>query len=291
MNKQLKRNLLKDNHPILCEVLHTCWIMNEPVFRNRFMIYRHSNIEHDYYNALASAEKDLFKKTFLRLEALRLKRFERTIGKASLILAVNEKDTAYFQKKYPGVNTHYLPSFHANAGTSIKPGTSKFALFHGNLSVAENADAAKWLIKNVFSAISQKVIIAGLRPKQKLRDLIDKYEHIELIPDPTDNKMNELIETAQQHVLYTKQATGLKLKLLNVLFKGRHIICNSLMLEGSGVSPNSSILVKDTAKEMIEALQDTLEKELTETQLQDRIKTCQHFSNQENAKITVAFLP
>ncbi len=36
-----------------------------------------------------------------------------------------------------------------------KPGKGNYILYHGNLSVSENYNAALWLIENVFSKITQ----------------------------------------------------------------------------------------------------------------------------------------
>ncbi len=290
VSKDLKKNLLKDSYPILCEVLHTCWIMNEPEFKTRFKIYRHSNIEHEYYEGLAKAEKSTLKKLFLLTEARKLKRFEKTIAKANLILAVNEHDTAYFKTNYQSVRTEYLPSFHSNVAITCKEGVGNYILFHGNLSVAENKEAAEWLVHNVFSKIQQQFIIAGLNPDERLNNLVEKFEHIDLITNPTEAKMAELVLNAHQHVLYTKQATGLKLKLLNVLFQGRHVICNSHMIKGSGVLVNESISVCDTASEMIAMINEKATVSFDNALLKKRLSICQPFNNQVNAEKLRSFL-
>lgn len=290
VSNELKTNLLKDDHPILCEVLHTCWLMNEPELKKRFKIYRHSNIEHEYYQGLAKAEKNTLKKLFLLTEARKLKRFEKTISQANLILAVNEHDTAYFKATYPSVKTEYLPSFHSNAAITSKEGMGNYILFHGNLSVAENKEAVEWLINNVFCNIKQQVIIAGLNPDDQLKALIEKHEHIDLIPNPTEAKMSELVLNAHQHVLYTKQATGLKLKLLNVLFQGRHVICNSNMVKGSGVVINESVCICDTASEMILKIEQNASISFDKHLIQHRYSICQPFNNQANAEKLRSFL-
>jgi glycosyltransferase involved in cell wall biosynthesis len=281
---QLMKNLKKDNHPILCEVLHTCGILNMADFKSRFKIYRHSNIEHEYYTALARAEKKFFKKIFLFSEAWKLKRFEKTITHANLILAVNQNDAEYFKQHYPDVETHYLPSFHESEKVDIENGSGKFILFHGNLSVAENHRAAMWLIKHVFSKINLPVIIAGLKPSPKLRLRADKYDHIDLIPNPTHDKMAELVKKAHQHVLFTHQATGLKLKLLNVLFGGRFIVCNTDMLKGSGLTKTDGINVCSNAQEMIDAILKNNDRNFDENLANERREICQTFSNQLNTK-------
>ena len=57
-------------------------------------------------------------------------------------------------------------------------------------------------------------------------------------------KMNQLIQDAHLHCLYSEQATGLKLKLLNVLFRGRFILLNNKMIAGSSIDA-ASVITED----------------------------------------------
>ncbi|MCC6373019.1 MAG: glycosyltransferase [Bacteroidia bacterium] len=282
-SKQLEENLLSNDFPILFEVLHTCYLLNDERFAHRKKIYRHSNIEHNYYNELAKTERGFIKRNFLKLEALRLKRFERILHKANLILTVNEKDTTYFRENYPEVPSEYLPSFHVHETVSAMPGRSNYLLFHGNLSISENYEAAEWLVKNVFSKLETKVLIAGLNPPAFLKDLCEKHGNIELIANPPSSEMTELIANAQAHILYTAQATGLKLKLLNVLFSGRFVICNAHMLSGTGLMANSSLLVAENANDFIVHIEKVLNLEYTPTYINERTEQVKRFDNVQNA--------
>jgi hypothetical protein len=277
---EMEANLLTNDFPVLFEVLHTCYLLNDARFKNRIKIYRHSNIEHEYYLHLAEAEKNPIKKIYLRIEARKLKQFEAIIAKADCILAVNENDASYFRKKYPAAKTTYLPSFHQNNEVNIKPGKGNFILYHGNLSVSENYEAAEWLLKNVFSRVKFKVIIAGLNPPAFLKDSVSKYAHVQLIANPDEKQMNDLIGSAQVHCLHTAQPTGLKLKLLNVLFSGRFVVCNAHMLSGTGLAQNEGMQVTE---DFVNEIDSCFEKEFDQTQLEERKKMLERFSNQLNA--------
>ncbi len=280
-SKQLEENLLANDSPILFEVLHTCYLLNDKRFANRKKIYRHSNIEHDYYNELAKAEKSLIKKIFLKIEAQKLKRFEPIIQHANLILAVNQKDTNYFKEKYPSVETQYLPSFHANAKIEIQAGQNDFILFHGNLSISENYEAADWLIDNVFSKLKQKTIIAGLNPPDFLADKIINFNNIQLIKNPSETEMGDLVQNAHVNCLYTKQTTGLKLKLLNVLFTGRFVVCNKNMIAGTNFTANWGMMLSDT---FIKEIDDCFEMEFTHILIGERTEMLEAYSNDTNAE-------
>ena len=233
INNELKQHLLKDNFPIIFEVLHTCYLLNDVDLKHRIKLYRHSNIEHVYFNALAKTEKSILKKIYLYIEAFKLKQFERQITNASVILSVSKTDLEYFKTNYPSVPSYYLPSFHGFDEISITERLGKYILYHGNLSISENYQAAHWLIEHVFSKITFPVIIAGLNPPKHLIEVIKKYTHIKLIANCSSSEMEQLIKDAQIHCLYTEQATGLKLKLLHVAFSGKHILCNDKMVVGT----------------------------------------------------------
>jgi len=281
-SKELETNLLSNDFPILFEVLHTCYLMDDVRFKNRVKIYRHSNIEHDYYRHLAEAEKNSLKKMYLRTEASKLEKFEQIISHANYILAVNEIDAGYFKQKYAGPKTVYLPSFHANNEVRIKTGKGEFVLYHGNLSVSENYEAAQWFLENVFSKIKHQVIIAGLNPPLFLKYNISKHPNVKLIENPSDNKMNELIENAQVHCLYTAQSTGLKLKLLNVLFRGRFAICNNNMLSGTGFNANGGMMISDKFEKEIN---DCFDIEFSDPLIEERKLMLEKFSNEKNITI------
>jgi hypothetical protein len=275
----LEQNLLKDDHPILFEVLHTCGLMDDERFSKRKKIYRHSNIEHDYYRHLAEAEKNPLKKIYLKTEASKLEKFEGILNHADVILAVNELDALYFKKSYPSAKTQYIPSFHENDDVNIKPGKGDFILYHGNLSIAENYEAAEWLVKNVFSKISHPVTIAGLQPPAFLKSLVSRHSNIRLIENPEQEEMTGLIQNAHVHCLYTAQATGLKLKLLNVLFKGRFTVCNSNMTAGTGLTGNRGLSISE---EFVSDLEACFKQEFTEDLAAERKEILSRFDNRRN---------
>lgn len=291
MSEELAKNLQLTDDPILFEVLHTCYLMGDPRFKKRFKIYRHSNIEHDYYAHLAKAEKNILRKLYLKIEAERLKKFEPVIANADLILAVNTSDLAYFRNNYPKVHSEYLPSFHPNDEISCKEGRGDYVLYHGNLSISENYIAASWLTEHVFSKLKLPVKIAGLNSPSFLKELIAAHKNIELIENPDEEKMRSLVADAGVHALYTAQGTGLKLKLLNVLYSGRFVICNSNMVEGTGFTNSHHLSICDTPEQFISAIDEKIELPFSKEDILERAACLKNFSNQINAGKLLSFLP
>src|SRR5690242_16420266 len=71
-SEELKKNLLKNNFPILMEGLHSTRLLSDPDFAKRKMFVRSHNVEHDYYSNLAKVEGNIFKRYYFYNEAGKL---------------------------------------------------------------------------------------------------------------------------------------------------------------------------------------------------------------------------
>ncbi len=233
MSEQLIENLIKDNYPILMEGLHTSALLDEPRLKTRKRLVRAHNIEHEYYYNLGKAEKDIFKKYYFYNEAAKLKRYEKILEKADRILAISENDKAYFSKEFSRVD--HIPAFHPFDEVKSKQGRGEYILYHGNLSVAENENAVNFLLDDVFNELDIPLKIAGLNPPRHLKNRIAYEQNIELVANPDDETLQDLIENAHINISITAQKTGLKLKLLNNLYNGRFALVNDKMLSGSNL--------------------------------------------------------
>ena len=52
-----------------------------------------------------------------------------------------------------------------------------------------------------------------------------------LVANPTEQELNELIKEAQINILPSFNVTGIKIKLMNALYNGRHCITNDAAIE------------------------------------------------------------
>jgi len=254
-SETLISNLIKDDHPVLFEGLHSCYYIDDPRLKNRFKIYRESNIEHRYYFNLFKVDANFKNRVYFLFASAKLRLYQKVLRHADLMLAVSQHDTEYLQKHFNGKAIHHLPSFHANDNVSILPGKGDYALYHGNIEVPENEYAATYLITKVFNGLDIPLIIAGMKPRDRFRKLAGSYQNVMLVANPDDDKMFDLIRNAQVNILVTFQATGLKLKLLNTLYNGRFCLVNDEMTKGTSletlcVTGNSAEVLRTKLKEL-----------------------------------------
>lgn len=263
---ELINNLVKDNYPILFEGLHSCYFLNDKRLKKRKKIVRTHNIEHDYYYNLAKVEKDLFKKYYFYNEASKLRRYESILENANGIACISKNDYLHFSKNYK--NVQVVSAFHPNNKVEIKEGKGEYALYHGALGVGENNEAALFLINQVFNNINIPLIIAGNKPSNELKNNVSKYSNIKLISDISTEEIYNLVENAHINILPTFQATGIKLKLLASLFKGRYCLVNTPMVENTGLE--ELCIIKDEAKDIKEEVLSLFKKSFEQSEILHR---------------------
>lgn len=279
----LLNNLLQDNYPILFETLHTTSFISHSQLKNRKKILRLSNIEHHYYYHLFLVEKNFLKKIYFLIESIKLYFYEKPVFQAAdILLPVTTTDADYIKKYYSKVNIALLPSFHPFNDLSISKGKGDYLLYHGNLSIAENYKAAEFLINKIASKIHYPIIIAGKNPPKFLYKKINKYPHIQIVANPDENEMKQLIQKAHIVWLYTHQATGLKLKLLHSLYAAKFIICNNKMLHGTNIAANESLYIKNAPQEIIQTIENLKSKEFDDTAILQRQELIKNFDNRKN---------
>ena len=231
----LLANLQKDNHPILIEGIHCSYYLFAGKLTNRIILLRLHNAEFEYYHHLALHEKNPLRKFYYQHESYLLKKYERQLSKTAKIAAVSQQDVDLYKNSFNASDIQLLPVFIPFTQADGREGLGNFCLYHGNLGINENEEAAIWLLEEVFSKIKVPFVIAGKNPSQKLSFLAHQQDHTCLVANPGDKELHDMIAKAQINILPSFNNTGVKLKLLNALFNGRHCIVNKAGVEGSGL--------------------------------------------------------
>ena len=279
-NGQLLDRLLQDDYPILLEGIHCTYLLNDERFIDRRIVLRLHNVEYQYYRQLYHCEKSLWKKMYYLHESNLLRQYERRISGRVKILTVSEKDSEQYRTEFGAEDVETLPVFLPYEEVRTREGTGCFCLYHGNLSVAENEQAVVWLLKKVFSSLELPLIISGKNPSARLTRLIGEYPHACLIADPSEEELQDLIAKAQVNILPSFNCTGVKLKLLNALFNGRHCVVNGEAVEGSGLERLCQIV--DGAGSMRARIQSLYTQPMQSEEIEARKKVLAGLYNKED---------
>jgi len=238
MSTSLLQRLLQDDVPVLFEGMHTSGMLAALKHQNpqRKLFLRSHNIESHYYHDLFMSSTSWWKRLYYQREFRLLRKQEAEIlplfthiwsisaQEVNILKAFNEQ-TSWLPAciQFHSQQFKYLPSISANECT---------LLFHGNFGVSENRHAGQWLIDYIIKTNdkSLKLILAG-----KALDTCHFLAHpqIQYVSDP--EFMDAVLAQADLVVLPGKQASGVKIKLLESLSAGKRVLCSAETASGSGL--------------------------------------------------------
>lgn len=280
-NNELAERLLQDNYPVLMEGVHCTYLLNDRRFNDRKCCVRLHNVEYIYYHHLYKNSKSPAKKIYFLLESWLLKAYEKRIAKQAAFFAVTEKDAETY-KTFGAGEALFLPVFLPEWQITPPEGKGTFCLYHGDLSIAENEHAATWLLTSVFDNLEIPFVIAGKNPPEHLRKRIESKNTACLIANPSEKDMQDLISKAQINIIPSYNNTGIKLKLINALFNGRHCIVNRATVQGSGL--DEACHIAETATDFRHTINNLFKMDYNAGEVMLRKKLLEHtYDNQQNA--------
>lgn len=234
-SEALIQRLLPDNYPILMEGIHCTFAILDARLHGRSFFVRLHNVEYRYYAAMGRHSKSLLRKLYYRVESYLLRKYEMKIASLADFLAVTEADCEVYRKAFNCSQIQLLPLFIPGWQISCREGMGTYCLYHGDLSVDANEKAVHWLVTKVFDTLRLPFVITGRNPTASLRQLVTRYQHCCLIANPSEDELQDMLVKAHIHVLPSFTDTGIKWKLLNALYHGRHVVVNGLTASGSGL--------------------------------------------------------
>ncbi|MDX5321529.1 MAG: glycosyltransferase family 4 protein [Bacteroidota bacterium] len=248
------------------------------------LVLREHNVEYKIWREMA-AKSGMLRGAYLRLLADRLQKFEEQLWQqVDLIDAISPDELAVFRQFNP-------KAFLGSAGFDLedylkvdKPAEEK-TLFHlGSMDWQPNKQAILWLLNEVWPAIHQKF------PDWQLR-LAGKKMPAEWIRDAGVVKIEGEVPTAtgymsqyQVMIVPLLSGSGIRIKTIEAMAMGKAVISTTVGVRGLGVEPGKEVLIADTPKAFVEAIQQlendpTLAARLGEAA---RLKVTELFKNENH---------
>lgn len=235
-NDNLVENINKDRHPVLLEGLHTTGIISHINQDDRKICVRMHNEASVHYREMARCTLNPAKKTFYLAESLLTKKYTSTLPDECLYACVSDEDRECFANLgFSNVQT--IPIFPSWQTVDCPTGIGSLCLFHGNLSNPDTEKAALWLLSNVFNIVRIPFVIAGKNPPKSIQKAAGLCQNTCLVSNPCETEMEDLVQKAHINILpgFNKNITGVRIKLLHALYKGRHCVTTPAMVEGTGL--------------------------------------------------------
>ena len=288
IDKSLINRLSQDNHPIIFEGIHTTYPLYAKKLSNRKIYIRLHNVEWKYYLNLFYSEKNIIKKLYYGIESFLLKKYEKKIAPQHEYWSVSKEDADYYISAFHPKSIAFIPVFIPWNQIKNNSNPGNFCLYHGNLSIPENEKVVLWLIDRVFKEIELPLVIAGKNPSKKLINASHQYQNICLAENPSQFELEDLIKKAQINILPSLNNTGIKLKILNALYNGKHCLSNT---DGElGIGIKGLCVSSNDLEELKRLIVDNFKTPISENDLEKRKILMQIFNNEKNAAAIITYL-
>ncbi len=253
MSRVVKRKLAEGCDAVHCE--HLNMAQYAPSDRDVVKVLDMHNIESEIMLRYSDAIWDPFRKTFARITAHKLARYEKEcVKRFDACIAVSRRDAEYLRAACPNSivvdNGVDLDLFDFRRDTVDEPRL----VYSGWMKYHANDDAARYFCSEIFPLIRKKIpettfSIVGKEPSEDVVRLgkMDGVEVTGAVPD-----VRPYVYGASVYVVPLRVGGGTRLKILEAMAAGVPVVSTSVGCEGLDVVPDRHLLVADTPDKFAE---------------------------------------
>jgi glycosyltransferase involved in cell wall biosynthesis len=221
------------------------------------VVLRSHNIEHVLWKSITKQEKNWVKKGYLHLQANRLKKYEIThLGKVDGITVLSNQDASLLKDISNSLHIKTIPfglSVSNNNITLIDPVNA--ISYMGALDWIPNQKGLTWFIQKIWPEIrgyNENCIfhIAGRNAPLHISNDLKNTKGI--------NFLGEIEETEPFYTLTNIivvplfAGSGIRIKILEAMQKGKIVIASSKAIEGINATPGVHFLLANSREDFIE---------------------------------------
>ncbi len=267
-NPLLLQNLLQLNAPVLFQGMAATYCLPELVENGYKTFVRLNGIKSALYDASVKCEKSLLKKAFSFNEARLIRKWEEKITAHASIITSTPRDQHMLEERYPGSCIKYIPLLIPLPAIDSKPGSGMYCLYYGDMSDPENEKIVQWLGERIFSKIPVPLVVADTGTAARTAEPAHHESNICMISQPDEPALKDLIEKAQVIILPRCHQHGFDTRLITALEKGRHCVCNDLMVMDTGLE--KCFIVASDCGEMKSAVMKHFSRPFTQYDINER---------------------
>jgi glycosyltransferase involved in cell wall biosynthesis len=265
-------------------------------YSNAKIVLRAHNVEYLIWERHLANEKPGPKKTYLSLQAKRLKTFEEKVVKeVDAIVSITDVDGKMLQQLSPGKKgttciTGVDPLEYANT-SGIKQKEKSVFIF-SSMDWLPNIEAVNWFVSNCWNKIHKavpecKLVIAGRNMPEQIRKMT--LPNVLIVENVKSSKEFYLSHSIMLVPLLS--GSGLRIKLVEGMAYGKAIVSTTVGAEGIKGLDKEKITLADGADDFANAviglLQDDVKRKKMEEAALKHAET--HFSNEIVVKELVKF--
>jgi glycosyltransferase involved in cell wall biosynthesis len=230
------------------------------VLKDPPVILTNHNVESLRIYRWMQIEKNLFLKSFLFYQYLKLRAFEQGIcPEFDRCVVVSEYDKNYLKGLCGHDNFVVIPNGVDTGYFKPEPAEVKKdrLVWVGGMTGPYNSDAVDFFIQKIWSLVKGKVPgatvdFAGGGPTQTLRDKASEDKSVQVLGFVPD--IRPIVQRASVFIAPIRIGSGTKIKVLNAMAQGKPVVATTTAAEGIAVTPGENILIADDPKEFAEKI-------------------------------------
>lgn len=262
--KQMIDKVANDYDVIFCD--HYVMFQYIPKdYKGKIILHEH-NCEYLIWKRYADIEKSIPKRIALLNQAYHIKKYEQEICKKSTVILAAPNDIDELVKIGADKNKFY-ETYHLgddvllNEPNLIFNETEKQLLYIGTLSWEANIDGLIWFFNEIWEKITQqhpdiKLYVVGKNPDARLQAFAVKDNRIILTGFIED--VEPLFKKSRIFITPLRFGSGIKVKVINSLYRGIPTVTTSIGTEGLKVKDGEHIYIKDNPTEYVNAINTLL---------------------------------
>lgn len=294
--KLILSKIIKFNYDVL--ILETAYLLPylksiRNIFKGKILVRTH-NVEFKIWERLAQADKNIFKKFFLKKLSSNLKTFEIDfLKKTDGILCISENDFQTFKSLGIHTKIEVVPVSMDLASTEQYVPYADHFFFVGAMNWKPNIEAVDLLLKDIFPKIQEhspeaKLHLAGSFMNNKLKNHQQKNVVIH-------GKVKDVKQFMTHHGILLVPLTsgsGIRIKIIEALSVAVPVISTTIGFEGIPVVNNVHGIIAKTTTEIAQmALELTKNQEKAQQLgLNGQKMVTENYSRQEVSKKLNAFI-
>lgn len=240
-------------------------------FKGRVVLHQH-NCEYLMWDRFAKVESSMLKKSALKNQAWRIKKYEKKICNKSDVVLAAPNDIDELQQ-IGATKTKYMETYHLGDGKLLDAPALHFSnsenalLFVGTLTWEANVDGLLWFLKEGWQALKAKqpdlkFYIVGKNPDQRIVEQVKTLGEDVVLTGFVED-LEPYFQKCRVFVSPLRFGSGIKVKVMNAMYRGIPTVTTSVGAEGLAVKHGQELMINDEMPAFVESTDKLLNEQAT----------------------------